>query len=71
MGTWTAAEETVLVDFLYENRSEAGDGGNFKKTTLQRAATELANRLPNTSNPKDVKSVQNKWSAVRVYHYHM
>jgi hypothetical protein len=39
---WTPAEETALVDFLVDNKAEAGDGGNFKKATFQRAANNIA-----------------------------
>lgn len=60
---WTVAEEKVLVDFLHENRSEAGDGGNFKKTTFQRAAEHLGPLAVN-GHTKDVKGCQNKWAAV-------
>ena len=32
---WTSCEEAALVDFLVENKAEAGDGGNFKNATFQ------------------------------------
>lgn len=64
---WTAAEEKALVDFLHENRSEAGDGGNFKKPTFQRAA-ECVALLAVNGHTKDVKSCQNKWSAVSYFY---
>ncbi|KAF8808573.1 hypothetical protein BYT27DRAFT_7096381 [Phlegmacium glaucopus] len=39
---WTTAEETALVDFLGDNKAEAGDGRNFKTTTFQRAVSQIA-----------------------------
>jgi len=60
---WTLAEETALVDFLVDNKAEAGDGGNFKKATFQRAMTSIAH-LHERGAPKTVKSCQNKWASV-------
>lgn len=62
--TWTHAEVVALVDFLHEHRSEAGDGGNFKKPTFQRLVQHLV-AFCNNGHAKDVKSCQNKWSSVR------
>jgi len=62
---WTPAEEKALVDFLHENRSEAGDGGNFKKATFQRAAQHVAPHCTN-ERAKDIKSCQNKWAGVSI-----
>lgn len=60
---WTSAEEMAFVVFLHENKSEAGDGGNFKKPTLQRASQHIAPLCTN-GHVKDFKSCQNKWAAV-------
>jgi len=60
---WTAAEETSLLDFLVDNKAEAGDGGNFNKTTFQRAVTSIAPLLERGA-AKTVKSCQNKWASV-------
>ncbi|KAF8156548.1 hypothetical protein B0H34DRAFT_859325 [Crassisporium funariophilum] len=38
---WISAKETSLVDVLLDNKLEAGDGGNFKTTTYQRAVTHI------------------------------
>jgi hypothetical protein len=62
--TWTPAEETALVDFLVDNRADAGDGGNFKKATFQKASNHLAPLL-GSGAAKGVKSCQNKWAAFR------
>lgn len=64
--TWTHAEVVALVDFLHEYRAEAGDGGNFKKTTFHRLTQHLVPFCTN-GHVKDVKSCQNKWSAVRFF----
>lgn len=60
---WTVAEETAFVDFLIDNKAEAGDGGNFKNATFQRAATVIA-PLCERGAAKTVKSCQNKWASV-------
>ena len=60
---WTSAEETALVEFLVENRSEAGDGGNFKSPTFQQAVAHIAPLLKE-GPVKTVKSARNKWTAV-------
>jgi hypothetical protein len=62
--TWISAEEVALVAFLHDNRAEAGDGGSFKKSTFQRAAQYIASFRGN-GQAKDVKSCQNKWTALR------
>jgi hypothetical protein len=53
-----------LVDFLVDNKAEAGDGGNFKKATFQRATTSIA-PLHERGPVKTVKGCQNKWSSFR------
>ena len=63
---WTPAEEKALVDFLYKNRSEADDGGNFKKASFQRAIQHIAPHCTN-DRPKDIKSCQNKWATVSTW----
>jgi len=60
---WTPREEAALVDFLVENKAEAGDGGNFKNVTFQRAALSIA-PLHERGALKTVKSCQNKYAAV-------
>jgi hypothetical protein len=63
---WTPREETALVDFLVENKAEAGDGGNFKNVTFQRAVLSLA-PLHERGAPKTVKSCQNKYATVSFF----
>ena len=67
---WTPAEEAALVDFLVDNKAEAGDGGNFKKATFQRAANKIA-PLRECGAAKTVKSIQNKWATVCFYHTYL
>jgi hypothetical protein len=61
--SWKSVEETALVAFLHDNRAEAGDGGNFKKPTWLRAAQHVA-QFSAQGQTKDMKSCQNKWTAV-------
>jgi len=56
------------VAFLHDNRAEAGDGGSFKKSTFQRAAQYIASFRGN-GQAKDVKSCQNKWTAVCLFSF--
>lgn len=65
---WTLAEEAALLDFLVENKAEAGDGGNFKQATFQRAV-ESIKPLFKRGAAKTVKSCQNKWAAVSFFRY--
>jgi len=60
---WTAAEETAFVDFLVDNKSGAGDGGNFKAPTFQRAANHIAT-LHECGPIKTAKIAHNKWTTV-------
>ncbi|KAF8151322.1 hypothetical protein B0H34DRAFT_810484 [Crassisporium funariophilum] len=59
---WISAEETSLVDFLLDNKLEAGDGGYFKTTTYRRAVTHIA-PLHERCIVKTVKACRNKWCA--------
>ena len=60
---WTPAEEAIV-----DNKAEAGDGGNFKKATFQRAANSIA-PLHEHGAAKMVNSIQNKWTtASHFYH---
>ncbi|KAJ8517336.1 hypothetical protein ONZ45_g5438 [Pleurotus djamor] len=64
---WTASDEDTLVHFLYEHKSEAGDGGNFKKPTFV-AASALLTPLITIGGPKPWKSCSSKWSHLRSLH---
>jgi hypothetical protein len=39
--SWSTKEVTALVDYLYEHRFEAGDGGNFKSASFNSAAEAI------------------------------
>jgi hypothetical protein len=39
--SWSTKEVSALVDYLYEHRFEAGDGGNFKNTSFNNAAVAI------------------------------
>ncbi|PPQ97013.1 hypothetical protein CVT26_006439 [Gymnopilus dilepis] len=62
--SWTSAEESAFVDFLFEHRAEAGDGGNFKATTFQKALTHIAPFFKRGA-AKSVKNLRNKWNNFR------
>jgi len=59
---WIPSEETSFINFLLDNKSEAGDGGNFKTATYQWAVTHIAP----LHEKGIVKACQNKWSAVSI-----
>ncbi|KJA25659.1 hypothetical protein HYPSUDRAFT_134332 [Hypholoma sublateritium FD-334 SS-4] len=61
---WTLAEEATLLDFLVENKAEAGDGGNFKQVMFQQAI-ESIKPLFKCRASKTMKSCQNKWAMFR------
>lgn len=60
---WTVREETAFIDFLVDNRAEAGDGGNFKTPTYQRAVAHIS-QLHERGAVKTVKTCRNKWTTV-------
>src|ERR1700727_491346 len=60
---WNEAETPALINFLVEHQGEAGDGGNFKTSTFQKAATAIES-LKTTGPPKTYKMCKTKWSAV-------
>jgi hypothetical protein len=64
---WTSAEESAFVDFLVDNKAEAGDGGNFKTATYQGALGHVA-PLYERGAAKTVKVLRNKWTAVCSLH---
>ena len=57
------AETTAFVEYLWEHRSEGGDGGTFKDVTMRAAAEHIADKR--TMGPiKLVKHCKIKYSAV-------
>ncbi|KAJ6617499.1 hypothetical protein B0H10DRAFT_1948221 [Mycena sp. CBHHK59/15] len=65
---WTTNPEdlTHLLDFLYEQRSRIGDGGNWDKTVMNEAVAHMAsNWPPKKGGPKTANSIAIKWKATR------
>jgi hypothetical protein len=60
---WTSAEEAALVDYLVDNRAEAGDGGSFKIPTFQQALPHLTH-LHKSGPIKTAKICKNKYNVV-------
>ncbi|KAJ7502102.1 hypothetical protein B0H11DRAFT_1661708, partial [Mycena galericulata] len=55
-----------LLEFLHEQRSRAGDGGNFDKTVMNEAAAHMASKWPpKKGGPKTAGSIATKWKATR------
>jgi hypothetical protein len=60
---WNEAETATLVEYLWEHRSEAGDGGTFKDVTMRAAAEHIADK--HTAGPiKLLKHCKTKWTGV-------
>jgi len=63
---WNETETAQLVDYLWEHRAEAGDGGAFKAQTVNAAVKHIAPYL--TAGPvKNAKSVKTKIKGVSYY----
>ncbi|KAG1831729.1 hypothetical protein EV424DRAFT_1314042, partial [Suillus variegatus] len=66
---WNDAETAALVDYLYNHRSEAEGGGNFKQQVFSSAAEYINNHemLQSTqAGPlKTAKSTRNKWTSLK------
>ncbi len=60
---WTPAQEQRLLAFLMKHKSEAGDGGLFKMTTYNTAATYLNNKKY-TGATKTGEICKNKYNRV-------
>ena len=63
---WSEDETTQLVEYLWEHRSEGGDGGNFKNPTINAAVQHLISlRAPGAlGSPRNAKQVKTKWQGV-------
>jgi hypothetical protein len=60
---WNTQEEAALIDYLLQHKAEAGDGGNFKSSGYNAAATHIAPLL--TQGPvKTGKMCKMKWALV-------
>ena len=61
--TWNDAETLALVNFLWEHRAEAGDGGSFKDTMFNAAANYIAKDWTSGA-VKTSKRCKTKWAGV-------
>ena len=62
---WDEKETECMMEYLRDHASEAGDGGNFKETAYQAAATYIAPYRK--SGPiKTAKHVKNKYKTVSI-----
>jgi hypothetical protein len=61
---WSDEEVTTLVNYLYENRAAAGDGGNFKQTIFNAVAVEIAPLLKQGAKKTGVMC-KTKWASVK------
>ncbi|KAH7917967.1 hypothetical protein BV22DRAFT_1052054 [Leucogyrophana mollusca] len=69
--TWTIAEETTLISYLVDHKSEVGNGNVFKEPTYKRAADHI-NQMHPVVPPKiakNFKSVRTKYTALRKLYY--
>jgi hypothetical protein len=57
---WSDDETMTLVEYYWEYRFEAGDGGNFKPQTFHAAAQHIASKHT-SATPKTLKQVTGKW----------
>lgn len=63
---WLDPDKRNLVVFLHGIRAEIGEGGNWKKTSLNAAATHLQSLgAPAEGGIKSGDSVRTQWTAVR------
>jgi len=60
---WSLADENVLLDYLWEHRSEAGEGVSFRAPTLAGAAAKLKETTMK-GGLKTGGSCKNKWGKV-------
>jgi hypothetical protein len=60
---WTLADETALINFLYDHRSASGDSATFKRVTFNEAAP-LLEAIQTDGGPKLGSGCLNKWAQV-------
>jgi hypothetical protein len=60
---WSSEETAAFIKYLYENRSQAGDGGNFKSATFT-ATSEVISPLLQYGPKKTGKMCRTKWTSV-------
>ncbi|KAH9051664.1 hypothetical protein EDB87DRAFT_1735101 [Lactarius vividus] len=57
---WSPIDEDTLLDYLWDHRSEAGEGMSFKAPTLTGAAAKVQ-EMTTKGGPKMMGSCKNKW----------
>ena len=60
---WSLADETALINYLIENRSQAGDGSNFMDTVWSGIAPVLEAQRTE-GGVKTAKKCKKKWGQV-------
>ncbi|KAG6863088.1 hypothetical protein C0995_007811, partial [Termitomyces sp. Mi166 len=60
--SWKLADEKKLVEFFFEHRASASDGGSFWRSLFQEIS-DILTPLCIKGGPKTVKACQNKWNS--------
>jgi hypothetical protein len=60
---WNEDETKLFIEYLVNHKSEGGDGGNFKSTTMRAAADHIA-AYRTAGVVKEAKHMQIKWNTV-------
>jgi hypothetical protein len=66
---WTLADETTLINFLWDNKAVAGDGMAFKSPTWT-AAAALLMKTRTKGGAKNAASCKNKWRSPGLHAHH-
>ena len=67
---WDERETDKMMEYLGDNTASAGDGGNFKDSTYQAAATYIAPY--HKSGPiKTAKHVKGKYKSVSIHYFNI
>ena len=67
---WDESETDKMMEYLRDNAASAGDGGNFKDSTYQAAATYIAPY--HKSGPiKTAKHVKGKYKSVSIRYFNI
>ncbi|KAG6882130.1 hypothetical protein C0992_012657, partial [Termitomyces sp. T32_za158] len=62
--SWDLADEKKLIEFFFEHRASAGDGGSFRRSFFQEISNILTS-LCIKGGLKTVKACQNKWNSLK------
>jgi hypothetical protein len=63
---WLAEDEKAFLQYIFEHKSEAGDGMNFK-ITFWRLAAEHMKSWTSEGGEKNAEACKNKWVKVRLH----